>query len=94
MLDMGEVDGGENNHMGLFIPPGVAHGFASITDCVITYLVDGYYNPPDELGVAWNDPEIAADWGIMDPILSERDAANPKRADLPQNTLIPNPPRT
>lgn len=82
MLDMGEVDGGENNHLGLFIPPGVAHGFGSITDCVITYLVDGYYNPADELGVAWDDPEIAADWGIVDPILSPRDAANPTRANL------------
>ncbi|NNC79146.1 MAG: dTDP-4-dehydrorhamnose 3,5-epimerase family protein [Acidimicrobiales bacterium] len=82
MLDMGEVDGGENNHLGLFIPPGVAHGFGSITDCVITYLVDGYYNPADELGVAWDDPEIAADWGITEPILSPRDAANPTRANL------------
>ena len=81
-LDMGEVAGGENNHLGLFIPPGVAHGFASISDCVITYLVDGYYNPADELGVAWNDPEIAADWGLVDPIVSERDAANPLRGDI------------
>ncbi len=82
MLDMGEVDGAENNHLGLFIPPGVAHGFSSITDCVITYLVDGYYNPADELGVAWDDPAIGADWGLTDPILSPRDAANPLRADL------------
>ena len=82
MLDMGEVDGGENNHLGLFIPPGVAHGFGSMSDCVITYLVDGYYNPADELGVAWDDPEIGADWGIADPILSPRDAANPTRANL------------
>ncbi len=82
MLDMGEIDGAENNHLGLFIPPGVAHGFASITDCVITYLVDGYYNPADELGVAWDDPEIAADWGVTDPILSGRDQANPRRADI------------
>ncbi len=83
MLDMGEVDGAENNHLGLFIPPGVAHGFASITDCVITYLVDGYYNPADELGVLWNDPVLGADWGIDSPILSARDAANPLRADIP-----------
>ena len=82
MLDMGEVDGGENNHLGLFIPPGVAHGFASLTDCVITYLVDGYYNPADELGVAWNDPELGADWGLTDPIVSERDAANPLRSEI------------
>ena len=34
----------------------------------ITYLVDGYYNPADELGVAWDDPEIGADWGVAEPI--------------------------
>jgi dTDP-4-dehydrorhamnose 3,5-epimerase len=48
----------------------------------ITYLVDGYYNAADELGVAWDDGEIAADWGLASPILSERDRNNPKRADL------------
>lgn len=82
MLDMGEVDGGPNNHLGVYIPPGVAHGFASLTDMTITYLVDGYYNPADELGVAWDDPAIAADWGISDPILSARDSENPNRAEI------------
>ena len=47
---------GTHDHRGVFIPPGVAHGFASLTDMTITYLVDGYYNPADELGVAWDDP--------------------------------------
>ena len=55
------------NHLGVFIPPGVAHGFAALTDIVITYLVDGYYNPADELGVTWDDPAIAADWGVDRP---------------------------
>ncbi|MHB1138058.1 MAG: dTDP-4-dehydrorhamnose 3,5-epimerase family protein [Microthrixaceae bacterium] len=82
MLDLGEVDGGPNNHTGVYIPPGVAHGFASLTDMTITYLVDGYYNPADELGVAWDDPEIGADWGLSDPILSERDKANPRRSEI------------
>lgn len=81
-LDLGEVDGGPNNHVGVFIPPGVAHGFASISDMTITYLVDSYYNPADELGVAWDDPAIAADWGLVDPILSARDQANPARSEL------------
>ncbi len=67
---------------GLFIPPGVAHGFASITDVLLWYLVDGYYNPADELGLAWDDPEVAADWGIADPVLSARDQNNPLRADI------------
>ena len=62
---------------GVYIPPGVAHGFAAITDITITYLVDSYYDPKDELGVAWNDPQIRADWEIDNPILSERDQSNP-----------------
>jgi dTDP-4-dehydrorhamnose 3,5-epimerase len=73
------------NHIGVYIPPGVAHGFAALTDMVITYLVDGYYNAADELGVAWDDPAIGADWGVVEPILSERDQTNPMRADLPSN---------
>jgi len=81
-LDLGEVDGGPNNHLGVYIPPGVAHGFAALTDLTITYQVDGYYNPDDELGVAWDDPAIGADWGIAEPILSERDRSNPNRSDL------------
>ena len=71
------------NHLGVFIPPGVAHGFAALTDMTITYLVDGYYNQADELGVAWDDPAIGADWGVTEPVLSDRDRTNPRRADLP-----------
>jgi dTDP-4-dehydrorhamnose 3,5-epimerase len=75
-------DLGGDHHPGVFIPPGVAHGFAAVTDMTITYLVDGYYNPADELGVAWDDPQIAANWGITDPVLSDRDATNPKRVEI------------
>ena len=68
---------------GIFIPPGVAHGFAALTDLTITYLVDQYYNPDDELGVAWDDPDIGADWQLGDPVVSKRDQTNPRRNDLP-----------
>ena len=67
---------------GLFIPPGVAHGFAALTDVLLWYLVDGYYNPADELGLAWDDPEVGADWGLATPVLSERDRSNPRRSEL------------
>ncbi|MCC5953293.1 MAG: dTDP-4-dehydrorhamnose 3,5-epimerase family protein [Acidimicrobiia bacterium] len=83
-FDLGRQPDGTHSHRGVFIPPGVAHGFASLTDMTITYLVDGYYNPADELGVAWDDPDIAADWGLDDPVLSARDQANPSRAELPE----------
>jgi dTDP-4-dehydrorhamnose 3,5-epimerase len=72
-----------DDHRGVFIPPGVAHGFASVTDMTLTYLVENYYNPADELGVAWDDPDVGADWGIDDPVLSERDRNNPRRVDIP-----------
>jgi len=81
-LDAGEVDGAGNNHLGIYIPPGVAHGFAALTDLSLDYLVDRYYDPADEHGVAWDDPEIAAEWIVREPVLSERDRANPRRADL------------
>ncbi len=81
-LDLGRQADGTHSHRGVFIPPGVAHGFAALTDMTITYLVDNYYNPADELGVAWDDPAIAADWGVSDPILSDRDRKNPARADI------------
>jgi dTDP-4-dehydrorhamnose 3,5-epimerase len=77
------LDLSAENHLGVFIPPGVAHGFSALTDVTVTYLVDGYYNAADELGVAWDDPEVAADWGISDPVLSVRDQKNPRRAELP-----------
>jgi dTDP-4-dehydrorhamnose 3,5-epimerase len=73
---------------GVFIPPGVAHGFASLTDMTLTYLVDSYYNEQDELGVAWDDPEIGADWGVADPVLSGRDRGNPRRSQIP-DALVP-----
>jgi dTDP-4-dehydrorhamnose 3,5-epimerase len=74
---------GDRAEIGVFIPPGVAHGFAALTDLTITYLVDQYYNAGDELGVAWDDPDIGAEWGLTDPIVSERDQRNPRRGDLP-----------
>ena len=65
-FDLGMRADGVHDHGGIYIPPGVAHGFASLTDMTITYLVDGYYNPADELGVAWDDPEVAADGASRD----------------------------
>ena len=77
LIDLdGDID------QGLFIPPGVAHGFAALTDLLLWYLVDGYYNDSDELGLAWDDPAVAADWGLTDPVLSKRDQGNPGRDEI------------
>jgi dTDP-4-dehydrorhamnose 3,5-epimerase len=75
-----ELDG--DNPFGLFIPSGVAHGFLALTDVTLTYLVDNYYDGADELGVAWDDPDLAVAWGVTDPLLSPRDRANPRLNDI------------
>lgn len=69
---------GDGAPLGVYIPPGVAHGYLGLTDCTMTYMVDQYYDPSDELGVAWNDPELAIDWRLEgEPVLSGRDQQNP-----------------
>jgi dTDP-4-dehydrorhamnose 3,5-epimerase len=74
---------------GVYIPPGVAHGFAALADVELWYLVDRYYDPADELGVAWDDPALGIDWGVAEPVLSARDRANPRRAELPPERRRP-----
>lgn len=76
---------GEHDHRGVYIPPGLAHGFAALTDLTMIYLVDQYYNPADELGVLWNDPALGVSWPFADPVISERDRKNPRRAELPES---------
>jgi dTDP-4-dehydrorhamnose 3,5-epimerase len=71
------LDMGEENNLGLFIPIGVAHGFAALTDCTLTYIVNNYYDASDEFGIAWNDTRYGLDWGVDAPLISERDANNP-----------------
>ena len=83
-LNAASLDMGEDNPFGLFIPEGVAHGFAALTDCTLMYIVNNYYDGgADEFGIAWNDPAANIDWGIAKPALSQRDQANPLIADIP-----------
>jgi dTDP-4-dehydrorhamnose 3,5-epimerase len=74
---------------GLFIPSGVAHGFAARTTWRMLYFVDAEFTGDDEFGVAWNDPELGIDWGVDKPLLSERDRSNPSLAEV----LAADPPR-
>ena len=81
------IEMGEDNQIGLFIPIGVAHGFVTLTDATLTYVVDNYYDSQDEYGVAWNDPEIVVPWGVESPLISPRDAANPLLKDIPPEKI-------
>lgn len=81
------VEIGEAHQLGIYIPPGVAHGFQALTDATLTYLVDRYYDSTDELGLAWDDPTAGIPWPLPDPILSPRDRKNPKLEDIPEADL-------
>ena len=91
---LGMVDENTHDHRGLFIPPGVAHGFYSVTDMTITYMVDNYYNKNDELGILWNDPAIYIAETIENPIVSDRDKTNPLISDIPKELKPPYGSRT
>ena len=68
----------------LWVPAGFAHAYCTLEpDTEVIYKVTAYHDPEAERGVAWDDPEIAADWGVTDPVLSDRDQSNPKRSNLP-----------
>jgi dTDP-4-dehydrorhamnose 3,5-epimerase len=78
---------GGDSQVGVFIPVGVAHGFVTLSDATLIYIVDNYYTGDDEHGVAWNDPQIAIPWGVETPIVSNRDAGNPFLKDIPLDKL-------
>lgn len=66
------------NKKQLLIPRGFGHGFLTLTDDVeFLYKADNYYAPEADAGIRWNDPDIGVEWGIENPILSEKDKKNP-----------------
>ena len=61
-----------------WIPKGFAHGFVTLEDnTVFTYKCTDFYNKASEASVRWNDPELNIDWGIENPLLSDKDKLAP-----------------
>ncbi|MFK8020380.1 MAG: dTDP-4-dehydrorhamnose 3,5-epimerase [Pseudomonadales bacterium] len=73
----------EENHKLFWVPPGYAHGFVVTSDIAdFQYKCTDYYNPADEGGIIWNDPEVGIEWPIADPQLSGKDAVLPTLSEL------------
>jgi dTDP-4-dehydrorhamnose 3,5-epimerase len=70
-------------HRQLFVPVGFGHGFAVLSEVAdVCYQVSSLYDPATEAGIAWDDPEVGVEWGVAEPLLSERDKAAPRLAEI------------
>jgi dTDP-4-dehydrorhamnose 3,5-epimerase len=68
------IELGADDHRAVFIPPGVAHGFLTLTDATeVLYQMDSFYAPGSERGARWDDPVFGIDWPAPPAVISERD---------------------
>lgn len=76
------------NHRQLYIPEGFAHGFCVLSEsALVAYKCTRLYQPQYDAAVAWDDPQLAIDWPLRDPVLSSKDAAAPRLRDIPSGRL-------
>ena len=70
------------NKRQLLIPRRMGHGFVTLTgDVEFLYKADNFYAPEHEGGIRWDDPELNIDWGVENPVLSEKDRNSPLLKD-------------
>lgn len=67
---------GENQKM-VYLPAGFAHGFSTLEDAVFSYKCTNVYHKSSEGGILYNDPLLAIDWQVSDPIVSGKDLELP-----------------
>ena len=79
----------EESHKQLWVPPGYAHGFCVLSETAdFQYKCTDYYDPSDEGGVIWNDPDLTIEWPIQQPALSEKDQKLPTLAQIRTNGRV------
>ena len=77
------VELNDDNHRQLWIPPGYAHGFCVLSASAdLHYKCTALYDPQDEGGLLWNDPDLRIDWPLSTPLLSAKDCHNPTLQQL------------
>jgi dTDP-4-dehydrorhamnose 3,5-epimerase len=73
----------DDKHHQLFVPVGFGHGFAVLSEVAdVTYQVSSLYDPATEAGIAWDDPEVGVEWGVDEPLLSQRDKDAPSLSEI------------
>jgi dTDP-4-dehydrorhamnose 3,5-epimerase len=83
------VELNEENNFILYVPAGFAHGFIILTDTAgVAYKCTKEYSPEYDRGIIWNDPDIAIDWRVSSPLLSNKDSRHPCLRDADNNFVI------
>ncbi|NWF89798.1 MAG: dTDP-4-dehydrorhamnose 3,5-epimerase [Ignavibacteriaceae bacterium] len=73
----------DSNHLQLFIPQGFAHGFAVLSEEVIFhYKCTDFYSKQHERSIRFDDPKLGINWGVQNPIVSEKDLNAPLFKDI------------
>jgi dTDP-4-dehydrorhamnose 3,5-epimerase len=73
---------GENKRQ-FYIPSGFAHGFCVLSETAdVLYKCTDVYSQKDEWGIIWNDPALGIQWPVTDPLLSKKDGAYARLADM------------
>lgn len=71
-----------DNYRQLLIPRGFLHGFVTLTnDVEFLYKADNYYASQSDRNILWSEEEIGVNWGIDNPIISDKDAKAPRLCD-------------
>ncbi|MFZ1627043.1 MAG: dTDP-4-dehydrorhamnose 3,5-epimerase [Candidatus Moraniibacteriota bacterium] len=81
-----------DNHKQFWIPAGFAHGFVALEDdTVFTYKCTNVYSKEHDRGIHFDDPALGIDWGVADPVVSEKDRQHPLLADIQGEFIFKNP---
>ena len=75
----------------LWVPVGFAHGFCVLSEeADVVYKCSSYYDPATEAGIAYDDPDVGIAWPNLELLVSERDRAAPRLADIAESLTFLN----
>ncbi|MFB8001214.1 dTDP-4-dehydrorhamnose 3,5-epimerase [Nocardia sp. NPDC056000] len=73
----------DNDFRNLFVPPGFLHGFQAVSPVAdVCYRINRPHDPAEDIGIAYNDPDLAIEWPQPVTVVSDRDAAANSWRDL------------